>query len=48
MCREMYQAKRYHDEFPTPMVCIDGVGHVFVNDFVTLHHIGMGKILKFF
>lgn len=49
--REIYQAKRYHDEFATPMVCIDGLGRVFVNDFIVFtHNIGhvMGKIIKFF
>ena len=49
--RQIYQAKRYHDEFLTPMACIDEVGHVFLNDFVLLSHsIGstMGKVLKFF
>ena len=34
----------------SPSCKLNGIGHVFVNDFVTIHSIGnnMGKILRFF
>ena len=51
MNRELYHARKYHNEFQTPSVFVDGIGNMFVQDFVILDHsIGnvMGKILRYF
>ena len=50
-CSELYHAQRWHTEFPSPML-VSKVGRVFVKDFITFHHDGIGntqgKVAKIF
>ena len=47
----MYNAQRWHDEFPAPMFIHDKC-HIFVNDFVVFDDINLGetigKVLRIF
>ena len=50
MYREMFHARRYHSNFPSPMVIHKG-SHIYVNDFVKFEHatlgISTGKVLSY-
>ena len=49
--REMFHARRYHSNFPSPMI-IHKSSHIYVNDFVKFEHttlgISTGKVLSYY
>ena len=49
--REMFHARKYHLEFPSPMI-VHKTQHIYVNDFIKFTHdtlgTSSGKVLKYY
>ena len=49
--REMYQAGRWHNEFPSPMTVYNSI-HIYVNDFIIYHddvlNDNLSKVVRIF